>query len=225
MNGTIVSSCAIIFAGGSLPDLEPARRFIDSSCLLIAADGGARHALALGLTPAVIIGDLDSLLPTDRQQAERQGARLLQYPTDKDETDLELALDYALQQNCTRILVVAAFGGRLDQTLANLSLLTDPRFAGLDLRLDDGVEEAFFTRRSAQVRGRAGDLVSLLPWGGPVTGIRTHGLRWALSGETLLPHKTRGISNEMLGPLAEIEIQSGLLLVIHRRLLPLAPDR
>lgn len=209
---------AVIFANGTLPDPEPARRLIDSSCLLIAADGGTRHALSLGLTPAIIIGDLDSLLSADRQQAERLGTRFLQHPADKDETDLELALDYAVGQGCTEIVILAALGGRLDQTLANLSLLTDPCLDGLDLRLDDGVEEAFFVRGRREVRGAAGDLISLLPWGGPAGGIRTRGLRWPLAGETLQPHKTRGVSNEMLGPSALIELETGLLLVIHRRL-------
>lgn len=217
LTGNLMTTRAIIFAGGSLPDPEPARRLVDPASLLIAADGGARHALALGVTPAVIIGDLDSLLPTDRERAGQLGACFLQHPADKDETDLELALDYAVEQGCTEIAILAALGGRLDQTLANLSLLTDPRFAALDLRLDDGLEEAFFTRGRRQVRGKAGDIVSLLPWGGPVTGIRTRGLRWPLSGETLLPHKTRGVSNEMLGNSAVIGLETGLLLVVHRR--------
>ncbi len=212
-----MTSRAIIFVNGSLPDPELARRLIDPTCLLIAADGGTRHALSLGLTPSVIIGDLDSLLPADRQQAERQGARLLQHPADKDETDLELALEYALRQGCTEIVLLAALGGRLDQTLANLSLLTDPRLAALNIRLDDGREEAFFVRGRREVHGAAGDIVSLLPWGGPAAGVRTRGLRWPLFGETLQPHKTRGVSNQMLDPSAVIELESGLLLVVHRR--------
>ncbi len=208
---------AIIFANGSLPDPEPARRLIDPAALLIAADGGTRHALTLGLTPSIVIGDLDSLTTEIRQPLETAGTRFLQHPADKDETDLELALDYAVGQGCAEITILAALGGRLDQTLANLSLLTDPRFAALDLRLDDGLEEAFFTRGRREVRGEAGDTISLLPWGGPVTGLRTRGLRWPLSGETLQPHKTRGVSNEMLGNSAVIELETGLLLVIHRR--------
>jgi thiamine pyrophosphokinase len=63
----------------------------------------------------------------------------------------------------------------------------------------------------------AGDSVSLLPWGNVVIGITTGGLRWPLIGETLYPHKTRGISNEMLGELATIKFDSGLLLCIHQK--------
>ena len=89
--------------------------------------------------------------------------------------------------------------------------------------LDDGVEEIYFCRASspqgnqAEVHGRSGELVSLIPWGAPVEGVRTDGLRWPLSDETLYPNKTRGISNELLGEQATVRIRSGLLLVVHRR--------
>ncbi len=208
---------AVIFVNGLLPAPNVARALIRSDDLLLAADGGTRHVLALGLTPHVVIGDLDSLAPRDRQRLERAGARLLPHPADKDETDLELALAYALERDVHAILIVAALGGRLDQTLANLFLLTDPALRGVDVRLDDGVEEAFFVREQALVRGRAGDVVSLLPWGGPAEGVVTEGLRWALHGETLYPHKTRGVSNEMMGAEAHLRLRAGLLLCLHRR--------
>lgn len=209
---------AILFANGTLADPETVRRFIGPADLLIAADGGTRHALSLGLTPSAILGDLDSLSAEDRRRMEDQGTRLVEFPRNKDETDLELAIKFAEEQGCTEIVIVAALGGRFDQALGNLSLLTDPRLAAFDIRLDDGVEEVFFTRGSCRVWGAAGDLVSLLPWGGEVTGVCTRGLRWPLRDETLSPHKTRGVSNEMLGETASIEIASGLLLVVRRRL-------
>ncbi|MGC8857271.1 MAG: thiamine diphosphokinase, partial [Anaerolineae bacterium] len=84
-------------------------------------------------------------------------------------------------------------------------------------RLDDGVEEILICRDQAQVRGRSGEVVSLIPWGGAVEGIQTEGLRWPLRGETLYPHKTRGISNELLAETARVQIQSGVLLIVHRR--------
>jgi thiamine pyrophosphokinase len=208
---------ALIFVNGYLPDLEPVRRLIQPGDTLLAADGGTRHLLALGLFPSAIIGDLDSLTDDERQKTESAGVDIRQVPRDKNETDLELALHYAVGTGHRQIIVVAALGGRLDQSLGNLSLLTDSALADLYIRLDDGVEEAFFVRKQAQVEGRCGDIVSLLPWGGEVTGVTTDGLRWPLRGETLLPHQTRGISNEMLGESASVNLTSGLLLVTHRR--------
>jgi thiamine pyrophosphokinase len=210
-----MSRC-IIFANGTLPDLDSARRLIRPDDLILAADGGTRHALDLGLVPSVIIGDLDSLT-FDLQPWTDLGTKLIQHPRDKNETDLELALDYAIQNEQTEIIVMAALGSRLDQTLGNLALLTNVQRSTFSLKLDDGVEQVFFCRAHSEVEGGRGDLVSLIPWGGDVRVVRTEGLRWPLSDETLHPHKTRGISNELLGETASIEIESGLLLIVHRR--------
>jgi thiamine pyrophosphokinase len=208
----------VIFANGYLPDLEAAGRLLQPGDVLIAADGGTRHVLALGLLPEVIIGDLDSLSAEARGQVEAAGVRLVSYPRDKNETDLELAIQYALQQAASQVLVVGMLGQRLDHTLGNLSLLSDPTLSGADIRADDGVEQVLFCRDQVEVQGQPGDTVSLIPWGQPVQGVRTFGLKWPLSGETLLPYKTRGVSNELLGALARVSIASGLLLVLHRRI-------
>jgi len=208
---------AVIFANGELPDLESARALLRADDLIVCADGGARHAFALGLTPSLVVGDMDSLTKEESKRVQATGAQIALFPRDKNETDLELALGHAIEAGCREIVIVGALGGRIDQTLANLSLLTNAGLSTFDLRLDDGVEEIFLCRDQAQVRGRSGDLVSLIPWGGEVTGVITENLKWPLQSETLYPHKTRGISNEMLGEAASIKINSGLLLVVHRR--------
>jgi thiamine pyrophosphokinase len=211
-------SRAIIFANGTLPDPDSARRLIRDTDLLLAADGGTRHAIAMGLIPSLVIGDLDSITEEERRKLKEAGVQFLQFPRDKNETDLELALNHAIELGYREIIIVGALGDRLDQTLGNLSLLTNLHLSTLNLKLDNGVEQAFFCRDQAWVEGRVGDLVSLIPWGGEVTGVRTQGLRWPLSDETLFPDKTRGISNELLGEAAQVNIESGLLLIVHRRL-------
>ena len=203
----------IIFANGDLPDLEKARALLHDDDFIIAADGGTRHALALGLIPNVIVGDLDSL-PSNFEPSIFNGEIVL-YPKDKNETDLELAIQYALTLKPEQVIILAALGGRLDQTLGNIALISDLR--DNNFRLDDGVEEVFFCRDHVQINGNIGDLVSLIPWQGEVTEIVTKGLKWPLQAETLYPHKTRGISNEMLGAAATVQIKSGSLLVVHRR--------
>jgi thiamine pyrophosphokinase len=210
-------SRAVIFVNGNIADPEQVRRLIRPGDTILAADGGTRHALALGLVPSVVIGDLDSLGADERRKLESAHAELRPHQRDKNETDFELALKYAVDSGFLEILVIAALGGRLDQTLGNLSALTDSSLAGLDTRVDDGVEQAFFIRTRAHIRGIPGEVVSLIPWGAEVTGVTTTGLRWLLQGETLFPDKTRGISNEMDGKSATISLESGLLLVVHRR--------
>ena len=207
----------LIFANGNLPDLERARAILHPADAILCADGGTRHALALGLRPDLVIGDMDSLTRPEWSELEKAGIAIELYPHDKDETDLELAVTRALEMEPASLVIIGALGLRLDHTLANLSLLSDPRLAGLDARIDDGVEEVQFCRAEAELAGAPDDLVSLIPWGGPALGVRTAGLRWPLNGETLHPEKTRGISNKMLDASARISLASGLLLVIHRR--------
>jgi thiamine pyrophosphokinase len=207
----------VIFANGELPDLEKARGLLRADDTILCADGGTHHALALGLQPKLVVGDMDSLFKDAWKKLEQAHIQIELHPRDKDETDLELAIRRAIEMNPDSILIIGALGGRVDQTLGNIALLSDSRLSTLDSRLDDGAEEILFCRKQVEIRGRSGDVVSLIPWNGAVHGIHTEGLKWPLRGETLHPEKTRGISNEMIDETASISIESGLLLVIHQR--------
>ena len=207
----------LIFANGYIPNLDAARALFQVDDFIIAADGGANHLQKMDILPNLIVGDLDSVDEAVLHAYKSVGVEVWQHPVDKDETDLELALQRALETGAESIVIVGALGGRLDQTIANLSLLTDERLLAQDVRIDDGVESAFFCRRQVEVCGRSGDVISLIPWGGPVTGILTGGLQWPLYQETLYPEKSRGISNVMTSESVSLKIKSGLLLIIHTR--------
>ena len=207
----------IIFANGEIPDIKKVRAFLRPDDYIICADGGTRHALALKLKPDLVIGDMDSVQKGHWQKLKTSGISIELFPRDKNETDLELAINRAIDMKPEQIVIVAALGGRLDHTLGNITLLTDVRLSTFDARLDDGVEEILLCRNQAQVQGRNGDIVSLIPWQGAVIGVQTKDLKWPLNNETLYPDKTRGISNEMTGETASVSIGSGLLLIIHRR--------
>ena len=216
----------LIFANGELHDINKARLILREDDFILCADGGTRHALALGMKPNLVIGDMDSLEKDDWKRLEESGVTVELYPRDKNETDLELAINRAIELEPKEIVIIAALGGRTDQTLANIALLGDLRpfdqaqgtLSTLDIRLDDGEEEIFICRDQAEVHGRSGDIVSLIPWQGAVSNISTKNLKWSLKDETLYPDKTRGISNEMTGDTASISIGSGFLLIAHRRI-------
>lgn len=210
-------SRALIFVNGEYAQPALTRGVIRTGDVLIAADGGARQLAALGLLPSVIIGDLDSLSADEVDRFRSQGVEIRRYPPEKDETDLELALNYALGRGFEKILVVGALGGRLDQTLGNIGLLAQEICLEKDVRLDDGQCEVFFIRSQAEIEGKPGEAVSFVAWGNPVMGVSTCGLRYPLKGETLYPERTRSISNEMLEGTASLVLTGGLLLCIHTR--------
>lgn len=184
---------------------------------ILGADGGAARALAWGLTPQLVIGDMDSLPDEDRAILEDRGSEFVEHPRAKDETDLELALAYAVEHGAQEIVIFGALGGRLDHTLANVLLLALPSLQGVRARIVDGDQEALLIRsgEAATLRGMPGDLVSLLPLAGDAHGVTCGGLAWALDRDTLRLGFSRGVSNEMMGDEARIELEEGLLLVVH----------
>ena len=207
----------IIVAGGSRPSGEVWRRWVREGDRIIGADGGAGHALARGLTPDLVIGDMDSLTDGDRTLLQVGGCRFVVHPRAKDQTDLELALTYAAAEGAREIVVLGVFGGRLDHTLANILLLALPQLEQVPVWLVDDHEEIVLAQsgRRVTVEGQLGDLVSLLPLAGDVSGVTTTGLVWELEGDRLCFGLSRGVSNEMTASEAGIQVEEGLLLVVH----------
>lgn len=210
---------AVIFANGvfSHPEIDRARLRPDD--WLIAVDGGARHCQALGLTPAVLIGDFDSINTQERQALDQQGVTMVSYPACKDETDLELALRYAVEGGADEVLILAGMGSRWDQSLANLLLPAMVELAGARVRLVDGPQEAALVRggETLKLHGQPGDKVSLIPMRGDVHGVTTHGLEYPLKEDSLYFGATRGVSNILLGEEATIHLERGIMacFVIH----------
>jgi thiamine pyrophosphokinase len=210
---------AVIIANGELRDPESARSLINSGDLLIAADGGAHHCRTFGLTPHFVVGDLDSLTPPARAELERAGARFEAHPARKDETDLELALRVAVREGARAALILAALGGRWDQTLANVLVLVHPDFASLSIRLAEGPDTLWIVREreTAEVRGAPGDTLSLLPLAGDAEGVTLTGLEYPLSDSALRFGHTTGVSNVLTAPVAAVAVRRGILLAIHTR--------
>ena len=204
---------AVLFVNGEAGDLTSLP--LEPNDYLIAVDNGWRHLSALGLLPQLLIGDLDSLPASAQQAASEHAIETLRYPVEKDQTDLELALNVAVQRGFMRIMLACALGGRLDHTLGSLSLLARPDLAQKEVWMEDGLCEVRLTRGELSIATEPGDLVSLIPWQGDALGIHTEGLYYPLHNETLHIAATRGISNLALGASASLSVRSGTVLVIH----------
>ena len=204
---------ALVFAGGDPPGPDGFRPTVGAD-LVIAADSGLEHARTLGVHVDLVVGDLDSVDPAALDGAVADGAVVERHPVAKDATDLELALDAALDRGATTIHVVGVAGGRLDHFLGNVLLLASARYAAA--RVDARVDGARVTvvHDHVELDGTPGGLCSLLPLGGPAIGVRTEGLRYPLHGETLPPGTTRGVSNEFLGSTASVSLDAGVLLAV-----------
>ena len=204
----------VVVAGGEAPDAE-AVRAIPVGARVIAADRGLDHARALGLDVTVAVGDFDSASPEAVAAAEVAGVRIERHPSDKDATDLELALDAALELDPARMLVLAEGGGRLDHLLSVLLLLASPKYASVELDAYLGRACAHVIRDERTFAGQPRELLSLFAMHGPAEGVRTEGLAYPLAGETLEPGSSRGLSNVFAANTVRIALERGVLVAIR----------
>jgi thiamine pyrophosphokinase len=207
----------LIFANGDQPKggWGWVQEYLSQDAILIAVDGGARHIDQLNLCPHVVIGDLDSLDPELKSYLLDRHVGLIAAPQEKDESDLELALVYAVKFHDGPILIFGGTGGRLDQTLSNILLLSLPDLNGRKVFLVEPHQKAWIIESKTTIVGKQGDLVSLIPNWGRVRVRRTEGLKWPLQNEWLYPGPARGVSNLMTEDQATIQISEGRVLCIH----------
>jgi thiamine pyrophosphokinase len=211
-----VEALTVVVSGGPAPDPADVGP-LPTGAFVIAADSGLEHAAALGLRVDVLVGDLDSASAAAVSAAASAGVRIERHPVDKEATDLELALDYALALGASRVTVVSGGGGkRLDHHLAELALLASARFA--PLRLDARIGRAraipVHAGEGLSLTGEPGAVLTLIPLGGPARGITTTGLRWPLRAETLEPGSTRGVSNQIVDGRVRVALTGGALLAV-----------
>jgi thiamine pyrophosphokinase len=216
-----ISDVAIVVAGGAPVDPRVLKG-LPGDARVIAADSGLGHARALGLDADVVVGDMDSVDPTDLAEAEAAGALVVRHPVAKDATDLELALGYAHREGHRRTVVIGGAGGRISHLLGNAAVIAAPALGDMEVewRLAQATIRVVRPASPAGIGGTPGDLVSLLAVGGPAHGVTTTGLRWRLDDATLQPGSTRGISNEMTAAAAGVTLRRGVVLAIHERTEP-----
>ena len=186
--GDVIDRLCVILTGGSGALTIPLPR----PDLVIAADSGLHLAAAVA-----------------------GGAVLESHPVDKDATDLDLALEAAGHRGATRTIVVGGAGhDRIDHVLANGGVIAAERHIGVGPEWWVGSARVWPVRGRQTIAGGVGDTVSIIPVGGSVV-VSTKGLRWPLHAEPLEFGSSRGVSNQMTGAEATVEIHSGVAMVAH----------
>lgn len=207
---------ALIMAGGKAPALPTLAKHLKDADLIIGADLGAEHLLRAGRIPDVVIGDMDSCAKGVIQNIVKAGSKVVEFPAEKDFTDLEAAIDYCIDHGYQQIKVLAALHGRrIDHIFGNVFLLLKYAYKGLEIRLcDDNGRFVQAITDSIQITGKIGSYVSLIPLTSQVQGVKTTGLKYPLNDSVLIQGSSLGISNELVASSAQIAIDNGVLLVI-----------
>jgi len=179
---------------------------------VIAADGGLDYALEAGLEPQVLVGDLDSISPAGLDWARRH-IKIDEHPSDKDQTDTELALRHAVSLHPDRLILLAGGGDRLDHTLAALGALGAEHLTSipwLECWWADQYALILHGPARAGLGLAAGTRISLLALHGQVDGITLRNTRWELRDAGLAPMSGIGVSNEVITSPVLIEVTSGI---------------
>ena len=202
---------------GGTPPTRAIKQHIPAHQLVIAADSGLHGAIDLGLRVNVVIGDMDSVDKAVLAAVEANGTTVTQLPRDKDSTDAELALLKAVEMGADKIVLITKGGGRLDHELGVFAVLQNPslRHCTIEALWDNSILHLIHGPASVTITGKTGSNVGLIAAGGTASGISTTGLKWALANESLTPHSSRGISNQLTEETATISVQTGSLFVVQ----------
>lgn len=202
---------AVIFCGGDINDYEYIRGFLRDKDRIICADSGYRHAERLGITPDIILGDMDSISDIPKN------IETVVYPERKDFTDGEIAVRYAVEHEFDSVLMLGCIGTRSDHTLTNIFIMYQFLCAGVDAVMIDEKNEIRMTDRTIELNGESGDIVSVLPITERVHIRRTEGVSYAANDVDLMFGTSLGNSNYMTDTRCRIEIDSGICLIIKSR--------
>ena len=196
---------AVIICGGDVG--EYIKSYVTPDDFVICADSGFDYAIKFGITPDVVLGDMDSV------KNKNYPKDAIIYPCRKDFTDSELAAMYAKDNGYEEVLLFGMIGTRMDHSLANLTLLQ--RFK--NACIINANNEIYFVKKEITLSGKPGDNISIIPYPGDAFGVTTYGLDYALSDGKIAAGTTLGISNVMVDEECTITISKGSAFVIRSR--------
>ncbi|NLW82079.1 MAG: thiamine diphosphokinase [Desulfovibrionales bacterium] len=205
----------VLLANGHCQLAPRIQNLLSTADRLVAVDGGGSHLLAMGLTPHLAVGDMDSIPSELLELYRRQGVPLHLHPPQKDATDLELALHLAFAGQATRITLLGATGGRLDHTLGNLFLLSLCQAHSVPTCIMDAAQSVYLADSFLELQGTVGDTLSLMPVTPQAAGVTLSGLEYPLQNATLHFGTTWGMSNVFTSSTATVRLETGRLLVFH----------
>ena len=202
---------AFIYTGGEINAAGITER-PTAEDLVIAADSGWNNAKALGATPALLLGDFDSL----GKQNLPDGPEIYQVPAEKDLTDTQLAVEMALSRGATELVIVGGLSGRLDHTLSNLAILEHLNEKKIPAIITDGQNRARFVRNSGALLPRGTfKYLSLIAADETVKGVSVKGCKYPLENAKLKKTYQYAVSNEIEGNCALVEVKKGGLYIIE----------
>lgn len=213
---------ALIVANGNINDVNLIQEIKNSNLLdddiVIACDGGLNHLFKADLTPDYILGDLDSASSDNIEFYKSKDIKSIKFNTQKDETDLEICIEFVMLLGVTEIIILGALGSRFDHSLTNVNLLVKPLEADINAYIisENNTISVINSRFNSDIFKKCsiGDTLSLVPLTTKVTGVTTTGLKYPLEDYTMSIGRSLGVSNEVIGENPSVTITKGYLIVV-----------
>ncbi|HOO38334.1 MAG TPA: thiamine diphosphokinase [Deltaproteobacteria bacterium] len=187
---------------------------------IICADGAAKMACTIGITPDLVVGDMDSIPADDRERLTQEGSQFIVYPPEKDLTDTQIAYELAREEGASSVTVWGGVGSRLDHTLSTICNAFSLVECGIDVCFTSPVVSIHLVKGARVLRGEVGDTVSLIVLTDEACGVTLKGFRYPLVDATIEGRWQCCVSNVMTVNKALIEVASGNVAVFHYHRLP-----
>ncbi|MGM9986563.1 MAG: thiamine diphosphokinase [Bacillaceae bacterium] len=205
-----------IIAGGPITKIPPLSQYEGENVKWVGVDRGVYYLLQQGIIPDQTFGDFDSVNEEELTYIQKQVPVSI-LPAEKDESDLELALNWAFKQNPSFIQLFGATGGRLDHELSNIQLLIKGLRVGVDIHIIDKQNKMQLLKQGTYELNSDDTYkyLSLLPFTEKVIGMTLDGWKYNLINTDLEWGTTLCISNEFVGKKGTISFQTGIVIVIR----------
>ncbi|MFC7392509.1 thiamine diphosphokinase [Scopulibacillus cellulosilyticus] len=205
-----------ILAGGPWKLVPPFNSKELKRCEWVGVDRGLYYLIKAGIRPVRAFGDFDSISESERLQIEKEHIDLTIYPAEKDATDMELAVDWVIEQQPERCYILGATGGRMDHGLLNIQLLYKGLHTGTEFIIIDKQNQITLLKPGSYdvIRQEKFPYISFVPFSKKITGINLNGFKYSLEKAELFLGSSLCISNELIQPKGTISFDDGLLLMI-----------
>jgi len=213
-----MENTACIFANGQFNDIDFYKELALSCSLSIGVDGGCNSLYDMEISPDYIVGDMDSIKDEVLLYFKNKGKHVLLHPKEKNQTDTEIAIDFAKEKGFTKMILLGAFGDRIDHMLGNIGLLFYARDNLVDLTILDEKNKMYLLKEGINelsVEPKAS--LSFIAFGGEVSGITLEGFKYPLNNYTLKVGSSRCISNVVVSKSPRVIAKKGILIAIESR--------
>jgi thiamine pyrophosphokinase len=201
-----ISKKAVIIADGDFPQHEIPLRYLRESEFIICCDGSARYLADAGMTPSVIVGDMDSL----SEELKERFADRLYVDSEQESNDLTKSVRWCLNAGYDDLVILGATGKREDHSVGNISLLAEYiKIVNVKMVTDTGIFIPFV--KSCTVDSAPGQQVSVFSID-PSTRITSYGLLYPLKSRNL-NNWWEGTLNEATGDYFKLDFDGGIMIV------------